>query len=151
MRYNFLIWVKQQNPNQVCKKCIKSLFSGAHSALKLSQSSLHLQPYSAYDSNEGSGSPIDALSTKYSKWVWSGNTTITNCRQTRGIVRKSRTTITRHQEDKQSKATRSLFSIKAIAKLQWTQSNLHKNIEHLLTSTMGVTINNGSTTKESPP
>ena len=30
---------------------------------------------------------------KTSKWVWSGNTTITNCRQTCGIVRKSHTTI----------------------------------------------------------
>ena len=40
---------------------------------------------------------------KNSKWVWSGNTTITNCRQPRGIARKSRSTITRHQEDKLSK------------------------------------------------
>ena len=37
---------------------------------------------------------------KNSKWVWSGNTTITNCRQPRGTARKSRSTITRHQEDK---------------------------------------------------
>ena len=29
-----------------------------------------------------------------SKWVWSGNTTITNCRQTHGTARKSHTTIT---------------------------------------------------------
>ena len=43
-----------------------------------------------------------------SKWVWSGNTTITNCRQPRGTVRKSRSTITRHQEDKLSKAISSL-------------------------------------------
>ena len=40
---------------------------------------------------------------KNSKWLWSGYTTITNCRQTRGTVRKSHTTIMRHQEDKQSK------------------------------------------------
>ena len=40
---------------------------------------------------------------KNSKGVWSGNTTITNCRQPRGTARKSRSTITRHQEDKLSK------------------------------------------------
>ena len=57
---------------------------------------------------------------KNSKWVWSGNTTITNCRQPRGIARKSRSTITRHQEDKLSKATSSLFPIKMIAILEWT-------------------------------
>ena len=55
-----------------------------------------------------------------SKWVWSGNTTITNCRQPRGTVRKSRSTITRHQEDKLSKAISSLFPIKMIAILKWT-------------------------------
>ena len=36
--------------------------------------------------------------------------------------RKSNTTITRHQEDKLSKATSSLIPIKMIAKLEWTQS-----------------------------
>ena len=60
---------------------------------------------------------------KNSKWVWSGNTTITNCRQTRGIVRKSHTTITRHQKVKQSKATSYLFPIQMIAKLEWTKTN----------------------------
>ena len=44
---------------------------------------------------------------KNSKWVWSGNTTITNRRQPCGTARKSRSTITRHQEDKLSKATSS--------------------------------------------
>ena len=58
--------------------------------------------------------------TKNSKWVWSGNTTITNCRQPRGTARKSRSTITRHQEDKLSKAISSLFPIKMIAILEWT-------------------------------
>ena len=57
---------------------------------------------------------------KNSKWVWSGNTTITNRRQHRGTTRKSRSTITRHQEDKFSKATSSLFPIKMIAILEWT-------------------------------
>ena len=55
-----------------------------------------------------------------SKWIWSGNTTITNCRQPRGTARKNRPTITRHQEDKLSKAISSLFPIKMIAILEWT-------------------------------
>ena len=37
----------------------------------------------------------------------------------------------RHQEDKQSKATSSLFPIKLIAKLEWTQSYAEQNIEQL--------------------
>ena len=53
-----------------------------------------------------------------SKWVWSGNTTITNRRQPRGTARKSRSTITRHQEDKLNKATSYLFPIKMIAILE---------------------------------
>ena len=55
-----------------------------------------------------------------SKWVWSGNTTITNCSQHCGVARKSHSTITRHQEDTLSKATSSLFPIKMIAILEWT-------------------------------
>ena len=40
-----------------------------------------------------------------------------------------------------------------IAKLQWTQStfNAKQNIEQLKNPTMGVTINNESTTTELPP
>ena len=60
-----------------------------------------------------------AISTKVDK-VRSGNTTITNCRQPLGTARKSRSTITRHQEDKLSKATSSLFPIKMIAILERT-------------------------------
>ena len=37
-----------------------------------------------------------------------------------GIARKSRSTITRHQEEKLSKAISSLFPIKMIAILEWT-------------------------------
>ena len=37
------------------------------------------------------------------------------------------------------------------AKLEWMQSNAKQNIKQLQTSTMGVTINNESTTTESPP
>ena len=64
------------------------------------------------------------------------------CRQTGVTMRKSHTTITRHQEDKQSKATSSLFPIKMIAKLEWRQSNAQQNIERLQNPTMGVTIYN---------
>ena len=88
---------------------------------------------------------------KNSKWVWSGNTTITNRRQPRGTARKSCSTITRHQEDKLSKATSPLFPIKMIAILEWTKSNVQQNIEQLQTPTMGVTINKKSTTTEPPP
>ena len=76
--------------------------------------------------------------------------TITNCRQPHGTARKSRSTITRHQEDKLSKATSSLFHIQMIAILEWTYSNVKQNIEQLQTPTMGVTINKKSTT-EPPP
>ena len=37
---------------------------------------------------------------------------------------KNHTTITRHQEDKRSKATYSLFPIEMIEKLEWTQSRI---------------------------
>ena len=77
------------------------------------------------------------------------NTTFTNCRQTRGIVRKSNTTITRHQEDKQSNQVS--LPIKMIAMLEWTQSNTQQNIEQLQNPTMEVTIDNESTTTEPPP
>ena len=86
------------------------------------------------------------ISNKNSKWVWSGNTTITNRRQPCGTARKSRSTITRYQEDKLSKASSSLFPIKMIAILEPTQSNVQQNIEQLQTPTMGVTINNNNRT-----
>ena len=35
-----------------------------------------------------------------------------------------------------------------IANLEWTQSNEHRNIEHLQNPIMGVTINNESTTTD---
>ena len=62
---------------------------------------------------------------------------------------KIHTTITRHQEDKLSKATSSLFPIKMIAKLEWTKTNVQQNIDHLQTPTLGETINKKSTTE--PP
>ena len=46
-----------------------------------------------------------------------------------------------------NKATSSLFLIKMIAKLEWTQSNAQQNIEQLQNPTMGVTINSESTTE----
>ena len=42
---------------------------------------------------------IKSLIFRNSKWVWSGNTTITNCSQPRVAARKSRSTIMRQQED----------------------------------------------------
>ena len=63
----------------------------------------------------------------------------------------SHTTITRHQEDKQSKATSPSFLIEMTAKLEWTQCNVQQNIEQLQNPTLVVTINNESTTAEPPP
>ena len=64
-------------------------------------------------------------------------------------VRKSPRTITttRHQEDKQSKATNSLFLflIKMIAKLERKQSNAQQTTEHTQSPTMEATINNNRT------
>ena len=68
-------------------------------------------------------------------------TQITNRRQPHGTARKSHTTITRHQEDKLSKAISSLFLIKMTAKLEWTYSYIQQNIEQLQTPTMEVAIN----------
>ena len=50
-------------------------------------------------------------------------------------------TITRHQEDKQSEATSSLFPIEMVAKLEWTQSNAQQNKDHFQNPTIRVTIN----------
>ena len=63
-----------------------------------------------------------------SKWVWSGNTTITHCRPTHGNVRKSHKTfiVTIHLWDNNSKATSFLFHFKMIAKLERTQSQTQK-------------------------
>ena len=55
-----------------------------------------------------------------------------------------------HQEEKQSEVPSSLFTIKMIDKLEWTQSNAQQNKEQLQNPTMGVTINNESTTTEPP-
>ena len=82
-----------------------------------------------------------AQMAKYSKQVYSGNTTITNRRQPRGTARKSRSTITRHQDEQLSKATSSLFPIEIV----------QQNIEQSQTPTMGVTINKKSTTTEPRP
>ena len=76
------------------------------------------------------------------------------CRQTHCTAMKRHPTITRHQETNYyySKATGSIFPIKMIAKLEWTQSNAQQNIEQLQTPTIRVhvTINNESRT-EPPP
>ena len=58
------------------------------------------------------------------------------------MVRKSNTTIMRHQNDKQIKATSSLspFTVKMIEKLEWTPSNAQQNIEQLQNPKIGVII-----------
>ena len=68
-----------------------------------------------------------------------------------GASRGRVTSIMRHKENKQSNATSSLFPIKMIAKLEWTQSNAHQNIEQLQNPTVGATINNETTISEPPP
>ena len=60
-------------------------------------------------------------------------------------------TITRHKEDKQSKASSYLFPIKMITKLESTQSNAQQNMEQTQNPTMGASINLDSTTTEPPP
>ena len=57
---------------------------------------------------------------KNSKWVWSGNTTSQTADNPHGTARKNGSTTPRHQEDKPSIATSSLFPIKMIAILEWT-------------------------------
>ena len=47
-----------------------------------------------------------------------------------------------------AKKIRSLFPIKIIAKLEWTQSNAQQNTEQPHSTTLGVTTNNESTTTE---
>ena len=59
--------------------------------------------------------------------------------------------ITRHQEDKQSKATSCLFPINMIAKLERTHINVQQNMEQTQNPTMGATINNELTTTYLPP
>ena len=70
--------------------------------------------------------------SKNSKWVWSGNSTITNRRQPRGTARKSLSTITRHQEDKLSKATSSLYPIKTFLNesTEWWRMTVEINLLH---------------------
>ena len=53
----------------------------------------------------------------------------------------SHSTIKRHQEDKLSKATSSLFPIKMIAILKWKESNVQQSIDQLQTPSMRVIIN----------
>ena len=57
-------------------------------------------------------------------------------------MRKSHTSSMRHQEDKLSKATSSVFPIKMIAKLEWTQSNAQQNGKQFQNPTMIETISN---------
>ena len=56
-----------------------------------------------------------------------------------------------HKTSERQRKQSNHFPIKMIAKLGWTQRNAHQNIEQLQNPTMGVTINNESTTTELPP
>ena len=56
----------------------------------------------------------------------------------------------RHQEDKQSKQPAISPHRDDCKAIDWTQSNAKQNIEQLQNPTMGVTINNESTTTEAP-
>ena len=58
---------------------------------------------------------------------------------------------TRHQEDKWSKATSSLFPINTIAKLERKHSNVQQNMEQTQNPAMEATINNESATTAPPP
>ena len=83
-----------------------------------------------------------------SKWVWSGNTTITHCRPTHGTVRKSHKifTVTRQSKDNKSKATSSLFLVKIIAKQEMTQSNeYHTEPPQIMRGTKQLMNNNRTT------
>ena len=53
--------------------------------------------------------------------------------------------------NKAKQPTSSLFPYKMIAKLEWTQSNAQQYIEQLQNPTIGVTINNESTTTDPLP
>ena len=94
--------------------------------------------------------PLESIH-KNSNWVWSGNTTIINRRQPNGTSRKSHSTITRHQEDKLSKATSSLFPIKMIAILEWTWSNIQQNTNPESPSRNPSQIGHNSKRKEYAP
>ena len=66
------------------------------------------------------------MTPKNNKWVWLGNITITNCRQTHCTERNGHKTSMRHQEDKLSKASSSLFSPS-----WWSQNkNGHKETKY---------------------
>ena len=57
----------------------------------------------------------------------------------------------KNKNKKTKKNPSSFFSIKMIAKLEWTPSSAQQNIEQLQNPTMGVTISNELTTTEPPP
>ena len=61
----------------------------------------------------------------------SENTTMTHCRPSHSTMRKSHIsiTVTRHQDDKQSKTNNSLFPIKMITKLERAQCTGQQHME----------------------
>ena len=88
------------------------------------------------------------------KWIWSGNTTITQRRPSHGTMRKSHRTftVTRHPKDNKSKASNSLFLVKMITKLERTYSNAYQNKDqHRTPSNNGGTKTIDEKTIEQPP
>ena len=75
------------NLNQLFRRChLKFFLSGALAALLFSG----VEPFVQFW-KRASWERFMWSYMKYSKWVWSGNTTITNCRQTHGTTGKHET------------------------------------------------------------
>ena len=75
------------------------------------------------------------------------------CSPTYCTVKKSTRiiTIARHQQDKQGKAASSFFPNQMVAKQERTQNNAQQNMKQAQNLSIGVIINNGSTTTALPP
>ena len=71
------------------------------------------------------------------KWVWSGNTTITNWRQTWGIARKNHTTITRHP--RKTNKSRKPDWIKEII-LEWLQEAILNYVTSKASNSIGQVV-----------
>ena len=77
------------------------------------------------------------------KIVWSGNATITQCRPTIAPQEAQQNiTATKHQEDRQNKATSAFFTIKTTTNPERAQSIAHQNMKQTQNS------NNRSNTKQ---
>ena len=84
-----------------------------------------------YSCTELTGAITDINNKKVSTDDQKKNTIIHHCIQTHCTMGKSHRaiTVTRHQEDKQSKSNSSLFLMKVIAKLERIQNTTQQNME----------------------